>query len=104
MRKHQFTLLALGCALVAGCPIVNPPPPASAVLEGDWTGTTEDNVALVLTFDADGVVVKIVGTPDGGEPVTVDVNNSTTALDGASGIFRPAATDASWSFIVSLSR
>ena len=69
-----WMLLAVGCVL---------PPPPAAVLEGDWYGTTEDNLDLVVTFDSSGVVVTIVATNDMEESATATVNNASTELDGS---------------------
>jgi hypothetical protein len=53
-------------------------------LAGDWETTTEEATTAVVTFDDEGVVVRISGAAADGEAVSVEVTDATTTLeDGA---------------------
>ncbi len=68
--------------LSAGCP--QPPlPPAAAILAGDWATTSVEGADVVVTFDAQGVVVTITGTAENGTVATLTVTGGTTTLDGS---------------------
>jgi Cys-rich repeat protein len=72
-----------------GCPMSpTPTPPASAVLEGDWTTETEDGGVAFVRFDALGVVIGVFAVTAEGATVTVDIDDATTTLDGSAVILR----------------
>ncbi len=68
------------CWLMIGCPMP-PTPPASAVLEGDWTTETEGGGVAFVRFDALGVVTGVFAVTAEGVTVTVDIDGATTTLD-----------------------
>ena len=86
MRMISLGLFG-ACALIAGCPGSMPDNPA-AVLEGDWTITSDDpgdagDVMFTATWNSDGLLVQIMGVRDDGATATLDTSDSVTVLDGS---------------------
>ncbi len=82
IRKMSFFFFVSLMIPVVSCGLLPGDPPPEAVLEGDWLGMGPEGTTAVVTFDDQGVVVKIVGSTQDGMTATLTVENSTTTLDG----------------------
>lgn len=92
MRRTGFILVGM-CVLIAGCPFLPSEPPPEAVLEGDWTTTSEEGTIAVVRFNDNGVVVNIFAATEEGVTVSVNVTGASTTLDGSDVTVRiPTAT------------
>jgi len=80
MRK--LVVLGLGLAFAGlGC-VEPPPPPASAVLAGEWVSTNLDDLQLRLTFDDDGILTKVEATRvSDGATAELNPQNATSEVD-----------------------
>jgi len=73
--------VTLVTAFLVGCP-TTVPPPAAAVLEGEWDGETA-NGEFDVFFNSSGVVTSIVGERQDCEQATLNISNATTTLEGS---------------------
>ncbi len=82
IRKMSLFFFVSLMIPVVSCGLLPGTPPAEAVLEGDWMTMSAEGVTAVVTFNDQGVVVKIDETREDGVNAILNVEDSTTTLDG----------------------
>lgn len=84
MRDLPRSTVALALLLLPSCVPIVPPP--EVILAGQWEYFRQDGFQVVLTFDADGQLARmVVNRPDGASS-NLDFEDSATSLDAANNV------------------